>query len=148
MSAKQSEILVARAKKRRTLRDELRARCAVFNENDDERGMSETAPEGWVEIQRNDSVDEEGLEPFASDEHAALAVAELGTARGSAMFYELDSGLFEPIALDGLGTHALRWGALNQAATLITLGDAKPHWICIVPRGVAIRAGLDCEWPS
>jgi hypothetical protein len=167
VSAKQSAVLVARAKKRRTLRDELRARCGVFNETD--HGTSENAPEGWVEIQRFASIDREfgskSAEPFESDEHAALAVAELGGARGTAMHYECGAGLFEPVDLAGLGTSPERWTALAGAAEILG-GDHYPDedglvtftidpsprrrgrdevggsWICIVPRSVAIAAGL------
>lgn len=143
MSAKQSAILVERSRKRRSLREELRARCAVFNDEIDERN----APEGWVEIQRNDTIDREfgsaSAEIFESDEHAALAVAEQGGARGTAMHYEEVSGLFEPVSLDGCGTTPERWSDLRRMAAVASGNDG--HWITIVPRSVAKAAGLDCE---
>lgn len=145
MSAKQSEILVERARTRRSIREELRAHCAVFNE--DGSGESETAPIGWVEIQRNDTIDDDAgelFERFASDEHAALAVAGVGGCPGSAMHYEMASGTFEPIPLDAMGVHALRWEALNRHARSISVlqGDGEIRWICIVPRAIAKAAGL------
>jgi len=133
---------VRRAQKRRTIRAELAARCGVFNETD--HGTSENAPEGWVEIQHFDTIDREfgskSAQPFESDEHAALAVAEIGGALGTAMHYETISGILEPVSLDGLGTSHERWMVLRSMAALQNGNDG--HWICIVPRSVAIAAGL------
>jgi hypothetical protein len=142
MTEKQSAILVERARVRNRLRKELRLRCAVFNETG--HGTSENAPMGWCEIQRVDSIDTEGIEPFDNDEHAALAVCQLAGAAGCAMLCEIWAGLLEPVALDGCGARFERMEALNRASREIRPfgSDTDRRWIVIVPRHVAKEAGL------
>ncbi len=118
-------------KRRALARKNLRARCAVFNETD--HGTSENAPVGWCEIQ----ADQEARF-FPSDAPAACAVSLAAGAEGTAMHYDENSGIFEPIDVmtAGLAPSPMAVGAAKHVS-----GEA-PSWIAIVPRFVAKAAGL------
>lgn len=143
MTAKQSAILVTRAKKRRSTRAELWERCFVS----EEPGFD--VPEGWVNIQRSDQIDATkpdgtDYEIFESDEDAALAVCDFTKTPGVAMHFAPTPGLWEPVSFDGCGTSRERWYDLDAAGSVIDPAHAEacPKWVVVIPVWVAKQAGL------
>lgn len=109
----------------------LRARAAVF--------MNGLAPPGWCEIQRVDSPDVEGVEPYASDDIAGAEVALFGGLPGSVLFYAPGSGVSFVITSGEVAEK--EWAVLDTAHLELAAGEA-PHWIVIVPVTAARRVGL------
>lgn len=119
----------------------LSGRCGAFNVG--ENGV----PEGWVEIQRFDSVDVEGAEPFESDEHAACAVAR--ATRSGALLFDVETGatLMLDTTAGAEGTTSVRADVRTATERQIKDGDAENdgtpvRWICIVTRIAAEKAGV------
>lgn len=110
------------------------------------------APEGWVEIQREDQPTDDG--PQISDELAAILVCQAARRPGLAMLYGVravtvfgpDHGtivaeVFLPLVVrDGDGDAAIPSMLQTALGTPgVTTGD---RWIVVVPRDVAKLAGV------
>ena len=114
----------------------LRAQAAVFDNG--------FAPPGWCEVQRNDTIDEEGVEALASDSEAARRVAELGGMPGTSAMFAPGSDLM--VLLDVLDEEDETFPTRLDAAELLLAGeDHLPQWVVIVPVEAALRCGLITE---
>jgi hypothetical protein len=113
--------------------------AAVFNNG--------SAPRGWVEIQRNDLLDEgpKTLEPLASDREAAALVARRAGMPGSAMLYNLSTGVFvqlEERPGDSDGAAAEANPQVLSGVEQLADGTDGSWWISVVPARAAFEAGL------
>lgn len=99
------------------------------------------APEGWVQIERDDAT-----EIFETDDDAANAVCDLaGSSRGLVMVYAPSTDAMLPALVTGGPEWSEgEWRRLDAALVSYdpTHGKHAPTWIVIVPAFVAKAAGL------